>query len=177
MKKLLVFVVLTLCSCSLGSEKIEIYQDSTPVVTQHTFLTHTVKYSGETLGLIASWYTGSSSNWKEILSFNDSLDIYNITIGQEVLIPEYLLVKNETMTSSFMKRRSSPASSSRKVQTSSKEVEVTSDNIPEDRPELENQFQSDSREVGKIVVEDKSEVREKTPREQYLENMLRNEGR
>ena len=64
-----------------------------------------------------------------------------------------------------------------KFKPSSKEVEVTSDNIPEYRPELENQFQSDSREVGKVVVEDKSEVREKTPREQYLENMLRNEGR
>lgn len=62
------------------------------------YLYHTVTYPGETLGLIASWYTGSVQNWEEIANENSGIKANKIRIGDTVRIPEDLLSRREPLT-------------------------------------------------------------------------------
>lgn len=54
---------------------------------------HKVAVPGETLAIVAQWYTGKAQNWKTILVHNPSLEITRIRIGDQIRIPEYMLVK------------------------------------------------------------------------------------
>lgn len=66
-------------------------------------LQHTVTFPGETLGLIASWYTGASTNWRELKDFNAEIDLKRIRTGDRITIPERLLVRREPMPKSFVR--------------------------------------------------------------------------
>ena len=63
---------------------------------------HTVKFPGETLGLISRWYTGKSSNWEAILSVNPGLDPRRINLGNVILIPAELVVKDSPLPKNFV---------------------------------------------------------------------------
>jgi hypothetical protein len=52
---------------------------------------HTVRWPGESLSLIASWYTGSSKNWHKLAKINPRLNPNRIKGGQVILIPTALL--------------------------------------------------------------------------------------
>lgn len=52
---------------------------------------HTVRWQGETLSLIARWYTGSWKNWKALADLNRSINPDRLVIGDKVVIPEALL--------------------------------------------------------------------------------------
>jgi iron uptake system EfeUOB component EfeO/EfeM len=56
---------------------------------------HQVRWEGETLSMIAKWYTGDSRNWKALAKVNPWLKPNNIFTGLKVKIPRQLL-KNET---------------------------------------------------------------------------------
>lgn len=56
--------------------------------------THTIK-KGQTLGLLAQWYTGSVYNWRKILEANPTIIPNKMQIGISVVIPTNLL-KNTT---------------------------------------------------------------------------------
>ena len=83
-------------------------QKSPPAVMetkpQPTFYQHTVKYSGETLSVIALWYTGSHGNWKEIAQANLDLNPNRIFPGDEILIPEGLLRTRDPLSKEFVDR-------------------------------------------------------------------------
>lgn len=66
-------------------------------VEQSQTLVHTVKYPGETLALIAEWYTGSMANWREIAKFNPSLNPNLIKIGDQIKIPPYLVKRTDPL--------------------------------------------------------------------------------
>ena len=55
--------------------------------TAEPSLTHTVRYSGETLGVISSWYTGTPRFWRDIKAANPRLDERRIRLGQEIQVP------------------------------------------------------------------------------------------
>ncbi len=55
---------------------------------------HTVRYQGETLGLISRWYTGSAANWVKIAELTPGLDVRRMPPGTSVCIPRPL-VKRE----------------------------------------------------------------------------------
>jgi hypothetical protein len=65
-----------------------------------------VKWSGETVSIIAAWYTGDLDNWKvlaEVMTRNNpNADIKRIYVGNKILIPENLLKTRETMTKEFV---------------------------------------------------------------------------
>ena len=63
---------------------------------------HTVQYRGETLSVIALWYTGDAENWTRIQDANPDLDRRNLTPGQQVTIPPELVVRSEPMPRSFV---------------------------------------------------------------------------
>jgi len=52
---------------------------------------HTVHWPGETLSLVASWYTGSSGNWRKVAAANTGLNPNRIKNGDVICIPTSLL--------------------------------------------------------------------------------------
>jgi len=63
---------------------------------------HTVNYQGETLSLIAKWYTGQSGNWEVLLDHNPELDPRKLRSGDLVKIPRELLIREEEMPKKFV---------------------------------------------------------------------------
>jgi nucleoid-associated protein YgaU len=66
-------------------------------------LVHRVGFEGETLSLIAKWYTGSLNNWRELAAANPGIDPNRIFIGNEIVIPAELLVTREPMPRAFIR--------------------------------------------------------------------------
>jgi hypothetical protein len=58
---------------------------------------HKVTTKGETISMIAEWYTGDFRNWKEISRYNNKGERSVVYIGEKVIIPRNLLVRNEPM--------------------------------------------------------------------------------
>ena len=56
----------------------------------HDFV-HQVKWRGETLSLIAKWYTGHYGNWKALARANPGLNPNHIVLGNRIHIPADLL--------------------------------------------------------------------------------------
>jgi LysM repeat protein len=63
---------------------------------------HKVRWSGESLSIIAKWYTGSMENWKALAKANPKINPGRIHKGQKILIPENLLKTREPMPKSFL---------------------------------------------------------------------------
>lgn len=71
---------------------------------KETFYVHTVRYYGETISIIAAWYTGDGENWKALVRANPKIDPKLISEGKEILIPERLLKTREAMPKKFVNR-------------------------------------------------------------------------
>ena len=67
-----------------------------------TYYFHKVRYPGESLSVIAEWYTGDVENWNYLTKANPKLDPDRITIGTTVLIPENLLHTKKAMPREFV---------------------------------------------------------------------------
>jgi hypothetical protein len=65
-------------------------------------LVHRVRWPGESLSIIAKWYTGEFNNWKALADFNPKLKPDRIWVGQEILVPEGLLKTWEPVSESFV---------------------------------------------------------------------------
>jgi len=66
------------------------------------YLTHTIKWRGENLSIIARWYTGSSKNWMNLIEANPGIKPRRIEIGDSILIPEALLETRQPMPIDFL---------------------------------------------------------------------------
>lgn len=66
------------------------------------YYVHTVKWSGETVSIIAGWYTGDIENWKPLAQANPNIDPARIFVGNKILIPEDLLKTREPMPKDFV---------------------------------------------------------------------------
>jgi hypothetical protein len=71
-----------------------------PVVEQD--YVHTVSISGESLSIIAKWYTGDLQNWKKLAEHNPALNPNRIFKGDKILIPRDLLIREEPLTQEFI---------------------------------------------------------------------------
>lgn len=81
---------------------------------------HKVMYSGETLSLIAKWYTGEFENWRALTKVNPKLDPDRIIVGDKILIPHKLLHTHKPMPRSFVigsAETKKPKSAPSKVET------------------------------------------------------------
>lgn len=63
---------------------------------------HKVTWPGETLPLIAKWYTGKSANWRAIARANRGLGRQPMVVGHKILIPEVLLKTRQPMPREFL---------------------------------------------------------------------------
>jgi hypothetical protein len=70
--------------------------------TSRTYHYHKVKYSGETLSLVAKWYTGDVENWRYLAKENPKLDPNRIVVGNRIRIPKRLLNTKKPMPRSFV---------------------------------------------------------------------------
>ncbi len=87
-----------------------------------------VVQSGETLGMIADWYTGRSSNWTQIVDVNPGLRPERLRPGQIVLIPRRILVKDTPIPKNYAgkKRVTGPAGNATGVESAG-ESEINKD--------------------------------------------------
>ena len=102
---------------------------------------HRVRWKGETLFIIAKWYTGSGKNWKALSKANPKLNPNRMSINDNIVIPENLIKYRKPMTlsflSSFIRKKSVPSFESDKP---SKENHVTEmfEPIESDLPSIES---------------------------------------
>ncbi len=61
------------------------------------YFKHTVRWPGESLSLIARWYTGSSKNWRVLARANPHLNPNRIKSGNRVYIPPERLVTRKPL--------------------------------------------------------------------------------
>ncbi|MCB0325212.1 MAG: LysM peptidoglycan-binding domain-containing protein [Bdellovibrionales bacterium] len=73
---------------------------------------HTVRYRGETLGLIARWYTGVAGNWQQLLEANPGLRPERINIGDTIFIPAALVTNDAPLPESAVRAVSKKAAES-----------------------------------------------------------------
>ena len=65
-------------------------------------LVHKVRYPGESVSIIAGWYTGEIDNWKVLAEVNPGLNPNVIHEGIKINIPESMLKTRETMTREYV---------------------------------------------------------------------------
>ena len=70
---------------------------------------HVVRYRGETLSLIAKWYTGSIDNWRRLLPLNPGLRPDRIAVGQKIVVPGGLMVRDEPLPRNFIGTLAKPS--------------------------------------------------------------------
>ena len=73
-----------------------------PIETQDVI--HTIRVTGETLGIIAKWYTGKSENWSAIAKANPQLKPNNLKLGQNVTIPASLVSNRTSLPESEVRK-------------------------------------------------------------------------
>jgi hypothetical protein len=61
------------------------------------YFKHTVRWPGESLSLIARWYTGSSKNWRALARANPNLNPNRIKFGNCIFIPPDALVTRDPL--------------------------------------------------------------------------------
>jgi hypothetical protein len=90
---------------------------------------HRVQWPGESLSIIAKWYTGRLDNWKALSKANPKLNPKRIRIGNEIRIPNSLMVTQDPMPKEFLQEfvseKERPAKPSKKP------------SFPEDDKEIE----------------------------------------
>jgi len=61
------------------------------------YFEHTVRWRGESLSLIARWYTGRLENWKALARANPDLNPNRIMVGNVIYIPQEMMNTKEPL--------------------------------------------------------------------------------
>jgi len=67
-------------------------------------LIHLVRWPGETLSIIAKWYTGELDNWEDLAAANPDLNPHLLFINTKICIPDNLIKNREPMPKKFMSK-------------------------------------------------------------------------
>ena len=114
------FVIFTCLGCSGVGQKLEKWQTSVTETVKETlnfddsetsadakrknsdvYFLHTSRWSWETLGVVADWYTGDSSNWKKLAEINPDVNAQKLVTGNEIFIPVKLLKTREKLPQNY----------------------------------------------------------------------------
>jgi hypothetical protein len=88
---------------------------------------HQVRWQGETLSMIAKWYTGDWKNWKALAEVNPWLKPDNMFTGLKVKIPRQLLKTQKDMPREFvLSSASQDKASAQTKEANEKEVSESS---------------------------------------------------
>lgn len=66
------------------------------------YFVHTVKFKGESVSIIAGWYTGDIQNWKILAEHNPDINPNRIFEGNKIRIPEYMMKTKAPMTKEYV---------------------------------------------------------------------------
>ena len=66
------------------------------------FLAHVVQFQGETLSILAGWYTGSAKNWELLRDANPGLNPNRIRLGDTIQIPRELVTREDPLPRSAL---------------------------------------------------------------------------
>ena len=66
------------------------------------FYMHRVTWSGESLSIVAKWYTGNLENWKALAKANPEIKPEFLQMGMKIRIPEAMIVNPNPMTQEFV---------------------------------------------------------------------------
>ncbi|HQH28019.1 MAG TPA: LysM peptidoglycan-binding domain-containing protein, partial [Oligoflexia bacterium] len=94
-------LLLMLTACAPGTSQPEAPPAEPPRAPDN--LVHVIQYPGETLGIIAKWYTGKTENWNLIVQANPGIKPNRLRLGQHVIIPAELLIKREVLPRTAVK--------------------------------------------------------------------------
>ncbi len=67
-----------------------------------TYYVHTVKYSGETVSIIAAWYLGDKMRFDVLVAANPEINPARIRMGTQIKIPENAMKTREPMPKEFV---------------------------------------------------------------------------
>ncbi len=140
------------------------------------YLEHRVQFQGETLSVIANWYTGSGRNWELVLDANPGVDPRRIRLGDLIRIPRELLSRQDPLPRSAVpgagggnaRAASSASASNAEVvsaeQPSSAETAAVVESEEVDMSASSNwNMTDDSADVVEEVVEPETAVVEDSP--------------
>ncbi len=105
MKKILTLVLIlsvltfTGSGCVIPNEKQDVWR---PVQPKQTSFVHMVQWPGETLPVVAKWYTGDDSNWQFLADANPNINPERLSAGNKIFIPEDLLKTRKPMPKEFI---------------------------------------------------------------------------
>jgi len=134
-QRLFLVLFVTLCACSLFEKKSN--YGEVPY-------RHKVRFKGESIGILAEWYTGDVTNWRRVVEINKNIDPQKIEIGDVILIPRDIIIRKEPLTEEFCNLKNQPSS-------------VTQDSIESD---FERKFKSPPKTRPKRETEDLIKNRE-----------------
>lgn len=66
------------------------------------YFIHTVKFKGESVSIVAGWYTGDIQNWKILAEHNPDINPNRIFEGNKIRIPEYLMKTKAPMPKEYV---------------------------------------------------------------------------
>lgn len=112
-----------------------------------SYFDHTVTYQGETLGMIANWYTGSTNNWNAIVAANPELKPNKLRLGTVIHIPSELVQQTQPLPKKLLKTKAPEVK---------KEVEPAKDKEPSVTPET-------PKDIASLETADSSAANEATP--------------
>ena len=107
------FVVFTCIGCIGVGQKLDKWQTSVKETMNFSdsddakrknsdvYFIHTSRWSWETLGIVADWYTGDSSNWEKLAEINPNVDPKKVAAGSEIFIPVDLLKTREALPQNY----------------------------------------------------------------------------
>jgi len=111
------FVVFACLGCNGVGQKLDKWQTSVTKSVKGTlnfsdsddakrknsdvYFIHTSQWSGETLGIVADWYTGDSSNWTKLAEINPNVEPQKVAAGSEIFIPVNLLKTREALPQNY----------------------------------------------------------------------------
>jgi len=73
-----------------------------PDLQSGPMLVHKVRYPGESVSIIAGWYTGEIDNWKILAEVNPNVNPNVIHEGMSIKVPESMLKTREPMTREYV---------------------------------------------------------------------------
>ncbi len=102
MKILIVILFLLTASCKGGPSSTVSETTGLPPVSPANYYTHTVRWTGETVSIIAGWYTGDIENWKILGAANPGINPNRISEGLRILIPRNIMKTQSPMTKEYV---------------------------------------------------------------------------
>ena len=138
---------------------------------------HVVRYSGETLGLIAKWYTGKSQNWQALRQANPNINPNRINIGDVVSIPNELVTRKDALPKNAVSKWVSASATMDKkepdatAEPASEEATLSKGAVPETPPPPSGETAAPAAASGKSGAEDLDAL------EKELESALAERGK